>query len=186
MPTPTIQTCNHHVRANITADKSLHNSIVGHTLDDKSTPPLSERITMVKADIIDRHDLEILLRHFYQDVLADPIIGFYFNDVIPFSLEHHLPRVIDFWAQLLFGETSYHGALFERHQDIHHQAQLSQHHFHRWLHILNNNIDLLFAGPNCLVMKTRAARIAGSMATALAQKPSSNTALNGVQRFDPN
>lgn len=141
---------------------------------------------MTKTDIADRHDLEILLRHFYQDVLTDPIIGFYFTDVIPFSLEHHLPRVIDFWAQLLFGEMSYQGQLFERHQNLHRQAKLSQHHFHRWLHLLNNSIDLLFEGKNCTAMKTRAARIANSMGEALEQKAPPSTTLDGVHFFNPN
>lgn len=141
---------------------------------------------MTKPDITDRRDLEKLLRYFYKDVLADPIIGFYFNDVIPFSLEHHLPRVVDFWAQLLFNETSYHGQLFERHQNIHLQANLSHHHFHRWLHLLNNSIDQHFEGTNCTTMRTRAARIANSMGTALVQKAPPNTTLDGVQLFDPN
>jgi hemoglobin len=141
---------------------------------------------MTKPDITDRHDLEKLLRYFYQDVLADPIIGFYFNDIIPFSLEHHLPRVIDFWAQLLFGEANYHGHIFERHQNIHRQAKLTQHHFSRWLYLLNHNIDQHFEGENCAKMKARATRIAGSMATALEQKAPRNTKLDGVQLFNPN
>ncbi|MEX1663854.1 group III truncated hemoglobin [Zhongshania arctica] len=138
-----------------------------------------------KTDIANRHDLELLLRGFYQDVLTDPIIGFYFSDVIPFSLEHHLPHVIDFWEQLLFGRATYQGQLFERHQNIHRQAKLSPHHFLRWLHLLNTNIDRYFEGPYCTKMKGRAKRIADAMASALEQKTPSNTALYGVQFFTP-
>ncbi|WP_295877788.1 group III truncated hemoglobin [uncultured Zhongshania sp.] len=138
-----------------------------------------------KVDIASREELETLLRLFYQDVLSDRIIGFFFTDVIAFSLEQHLPRVIDFWAQILFGESSYQGQLFERHQHIHQQAKLSQHHFSRWLHLLNNNIDRHFEGPNCTKMKTRAARIAESMAAVLEQKSTSNNPRTGVQFFTP-
>ncbi|WP_269620797.1 group III truncated hemoglobin [Zhongshania sp. BJYM1] len=138
-----------------------------------------------KTDIASRDDLDILLRHFYGDVLTDPIIGFYFTDVIPFSLESHLPRVIDFWAQLLFKEIRYKGQLFERHQYIHQQAGLSEHHFARWLHLLTSNIDRHFEGPNCATMKARAKRIAHSMATALAQNAPSNTEITGLQFYTP-
>lgn len=137
-----------------------------------------------KTDIADRHDLELLLRGFYQDVLADPIIGFYFSDVIPFSLEHHLPRVINFWDQVLFGQAVYQGQLFERHHNIHRRAKISPHHFSRWLHLLNNNIDQYFEGQYCTKMKIRAKRIAESMASALEQKTPSDTA-HGVQFFTP-
>ncbi|CAA0114851.1 Uncharacterised protein [Zhongshania aliphaticivorans] len=138
-----------------------------------------------KTDIRDHHDLEKLLRNFYREVLVDPIIGFYFTDVIPFSLEHHLPIVIRFWGQFLFNESQYQGQLFERHQNIHKQANLSPHHFERWLYLFNANIDHHFEGTNCQIIKIRAKRIADSMATALIKKTADRALLDGVHFYNP-
>jgi hemoglobin len=135
-------------------------------------------------DICSRSDIEILLRHFYEQVLNDEIIGFYFTDIMPFSLEHHLPKVTDFWVQQLLSERVYHGELFKRHQQLHQQAALSPHHFHRWLHLLNLSIDAQFCGPRCDAMKQRATAIAQSMATALAERADKPSGELGVQFYD--
>jgi hemoglobin len=137
-----------------------------------------------KHDIRDRRDIEALLEHFYAQVLDDDIIGFYFTDIMSFSLEQHLPKVTDFWVQQLLSERVYQGELFKRHQELHHRAALSPHHFHRWLHLLNTSIDSLFCGPLCDVMKQRAKAIAHSMATALAERAEDTTGEHGVQIYD--
>ena len=137
-----------------------------------------------KHDIRHRQDIEKLLRHFYLQVLDDEIIGFYFTDIMSFSLEHHLPKVTDFWVQQLLSERVYHGELFKRHQQLHQQAALSQHHFHRWLYLLTTSIDALFCGTRCDIMKQRAQDIAQAMATALAERADSTIGELGVQIYD--
>ncbi len=138
-----------------------------------------------KHDIRGRPDIETLLRHFYQQVLNDDIIGFYFTGIMRFSLDQHLPRVTDFWVQQLLSERIYHGELFKRHQEIHHRAIISQNHFHRWLYLLDTSIDALFRGPRCDAMKQRAKVIAQSMATALADRSDSASGDLGVQFYKP-
>ncbi|MEX1670285.1 group III truncated hemoglobin [Zhongshania guokunii] len=139
--------------------------------------------TTSKPDIRNRGDIETLLRHFYEQVLSDDIIGFYFTDVMVFSLEDHLPKVTDFWVQQLLSERVYQGELFKRHQELHHRAALSPHHFHRWLYLLNNSIDRLFYGPRCEAMKQRAQAIAQSMASALAARADDSSGELGVQIY---
>ena len=138
-----------------------------------------------KHDIRHRDDIETLLRHFYAEVLSDEIIGFYFSEIMTFSLEHHLPKVTDFWVQQLFSERVYHGELFTRHQLLHRKAALSPHHFHRWLYLLNKSLDLFFSGPRCNTMKQRAQDIAQSMAAALAERGNDYDGKLDLQIYEP-
>lgn len=138
-----------------------------------------------KQDISSHRDIERLLKHFYQRVLADEIIGFYFTDIMRFSLDQHLAKVTDFWVQQLFSERVYHGELFKRHQEIHHLTAISQHHFQRWLHLFETSIDELYLGPRCNAMKQRANAIAHAMAKALSDRAEARPAAPGVHFYKP-
>lgn len=124
-----------------------------------------------KPDINSRDDLVCLLEHFYTSVLSDPIIGFYFTDVMHFSLEEHLPKVTAFWAKQLFGSLDYRGRTFELHLALHRHTAITAHHFHRWLYLFSGSIDQLYAGPNAEMLKHRAQAIAASMTEALDKHP---------------
>ncbi|MFT5888806.1 MAG: hemoglobin [Zhongshania sp.] len=136
------------------------------------------------TDIHSREDIERLMQHFYARVLADDIIGFYFTDVVSFSLEHHLPKVVDFWVQQVFAERVYHGDLLARHRDIHSRAKLSADHFQRWLYLLKQCINSCFSGPNAERLTSRAAVIAQSMCAALNKIELKPSTAAGVQFFD--
>ena len=44
-------------------------------------------------------DLELLIHQFYAKLLKDESMAPFFTD---FDMEHHMPRMVDFWAFLLF------------------------------------------------------------------------------------
>lgn len=121
-------------------------------------------------DITERKHLEHLLRDFYQRVLADDIIGFYFTQVVEFDLEKHLPKVCDFWEVQLLGKLGYQGRTFETHLAIHRHTAITPHHFQRWLFLFESSVDQYFSGPTAEAAKHRARAIANSMATALSNK----------------
>lgn len=121
-------------------------------------------------DITERKHLEHLLKDFYQRVLADEIIGFYFTQVVPFDLHKHLPKVCDFWEAQLFGKLGYQGRNFETHLAIHRHTAITPHHFQRWLFLFETSVDQHFTGPCAEAAKHRAGAIASSMATALGKQ----------------
>lgn len=126
-------------------------------------------------DIETRDDLQHIISVFYEQLLTDPIIGFFFTDIVQLDLATHIPKIADFWAFQLLGEKSYRGNVFEVHHRLHVKAAMTEDHFHRWVFVLHSTIDRLHAGPTAEAMKLKAAMIAKKMAQALA---------NGVTRYD--
>lgn len=133
-------------------------------------------------DIENRNDLQHIISVFYEQLLTDPIIGFFFTDVVQLDLEKHIQTITDFWAFQLLGDKSYRGNVFEVHRQLHLKAALTEDHFHRWVFVLHRTIDAHYAGPLAQAMKLKAAMIAKKMAQALASGNSADT-LEGVHYY---
>ena len=127
-------------------------------------------------DIRDAADIDRLVAAFYGRLLADPIVGFFFTDISPIELEHHLPTISAFWRQQLLGQPGYRGQTFAVHRRLHERSPLLPEHFHRWLFVFETSVDALFAGPLATAAKLRARRIATSMQEALATRHSQSPA----------
>jgi len=123
-------------------------------------------------DIETRQDLETLLAEFYKTATTDEEIGHHFNDL---DLETHLPRLVDFWEKVLFGEQVYFGNPLAVHQILHEKSSLKLEHFQRWFEILSQAVDELFAGKTADDAKLRAKMIAHSL----------NQNLNSKNLFHP-
>ncbi len=138
-----------------------------------------------RPDIETPADIDLLVETFYKKyVLDDPVIGFFFTDIAHIELDRHLPKISAFWQLQLLGRIGYSGQTFVAHRDLHTQAQLTEDHFHRWLHLFEKTIDELFSGPRAETARQRARTIARSMQRALANKPISEERmeeLRGVQ-----
>lgn len=136
-------------------------------------------------DIQTRDDLQHIITVFYSQLLTDPIIGFFFTDIVQLDLDKHNPKIADFWAFQLLGEKNYRGNVFEAHLKLHRQAAMTEDHFHRWVFVLHSTIDKLYAGPVAEAMKLKASMIAKKMQQALASGSTSVELTEGV-RIYPN
>lgn len=125
---------------------------------------------MSQNDVFDRSDIEDIITRFYQVMLKDPIVGFIFTDVAKIDLGQHLPIIVDFWADSLFREKSYHGNTMRKHLDIHDKMPLKPGHFTRWLYLFNNAVDESHSGPMAEQMKQRAERVAQSISAAIVDR----------------
>jgi hemoglobin len=114
------------------------------------------------GDITTREDCAALVRAFYSQALVDPVIGFLFTDVAHLDLEHHLPRITNFWETVLLGARSYGGGAFRPHIELNHQVPLRRGHFERWLWLWETTVDELYAGPVAEEAKRHANRVAGA------------------------
>jgi hemoglobin len=117
----------------------------------------------MKKDISNRADIQQLVDTFYIKVRADETIGYLFNDVAQVNWEQHLPRMYDFWENILFQTGSFKGNPMAAHVQLHQKSPLSAAHFDRWQQLFNATVDELFEGDMAELIKQRALSIATMM-----------------------
>ena len=117
----------------------------------------------MKNDILNRADIEKAIKHFYDKVLKDEMIGFIFTDIAHVNWEKHLPIMYDFWENVIFYTGKYGGDPMNVHQHLHKLFPLKSEHFNRWTTLFNSTIDELFKGENAERAKQRALSIATVM-----------------------
>lgn len=132
-----------------------------------------------KADITSRADIEALVRAFYGQAMADPVIGFIFTDVARLDLEAHVPRITDFWETVLLDAKSYGSSAFEPHMRLHAKVELRDGHFERWLQLWFGTVDELYAGERADLAKVHALRVAQAFRGRLRSFPSARDASAG-------
>ena len=111
-------------------------------------------------DIQNKDDLNILVRNFYDKLLSDEAISYIFTNVVKVNLEHHLPVLVTFWAQVILGTGGYTNNLTQIHLDINVKEYLSPQLFTIWLNHFNLAVDENFKGENSEKIKTQALSLA--------------------------
>jgi hemoglobin len=115
---------------------------------------------MKKKDILDRHDIESIVNHFYENVRKDILLSSMFDHV---DWEKHLPLMYDFWDNVLFYTGNYTGNPMVKHQMAHGRNPMKPAHFDRWLELLYETLDEFYDGKNTILLKERAKSIATIM-----------------------
>ena len=114
-------------------------------------------------DLENRTDIEKLLELFYSKALIDPLIGYFFTDVIPLDMKTHIPVIADFWETVLFGKAVYKGNVLDIHKHIHQLSAFTEAHFTRWVSIFKETVDQCYQGEKAELAKQRAESIATIM-----------------------
>ena len=117
----------------------------------------------MKTDIRNRSDIQLLVDTFYQKVRSDELIAFLFNDVARVDWGRHLPRMYDFWENIVFQTGGFTGNPMVAHLQLNQKSPLTAAHFARWLKLFNETTDELFEGDNAELIKQRAHSIATMM-----------------------
>ncbi|WP_258103131.1 group III truncated hemoglobin [Marinoscillum sp. MHG1-6] len=115
---------------------------------------------MSKKDIQSRADIQLMVDEFYKKVIADELIGHFFNNVVKLDWEKHIPIMYDFWESMLLQKNVYRGNPMQAHLDLNSKSPLKEKHFNRWLNLFEATVDELFIGQNADTAKTRALSIA--------------------------
>lgn len=123
----------------------------------------------MKKDITNRADIQQLVDTFYTRVRADETIGYLFNEVAQVNWEQHLPRMYDFWENIVFQTVGFTGNPMTAHMQLHQKSPLSQAHFDRWLQLFLSTVDELFEGEKAELIKQRALSIATMMRIKITQ-----------------
>lgn len=109
-------------------------------------------------DITNDQDIKILVYAFYDKVKRDERLGYIFNDYAEVDWDHHLPRMVDFWSNLLFQTGRYYGRPFRQHLPL----PIRQNDFIQWLSLFKKTVDEYFTGEKADYTKEMASKIAAS------------------------
>lgn len=104
-------------------------------------------------EITQRADLLFLMTDFYTKATKDEIIGEKFDHT---DLEAHLPIIVNFWDNMLFGAKNYRGNPFDKHIPL----KLEAKHFERWLMLFEQSLFDNFQGKMADEIWNRAKSIA--------------------------
>jgi hemoglobin len=122
----------------------------------------------LKKDIQNRTDIKILIDTFYSKVRVDDQIAYLFNDVAKVDWEHHLPRMYDFWEDVVFQSGKFTGNPMMVHMQLNQRSPLRKEHFTRWLQLFTETVEELFEGNNAELILQRAHSIATIMQVKIA------------------
>lgn len=125
----------------------------------------------MKKDIEARDDIILFVNSFYEKVIPDETIGFFFSKVKQVDWAKHLPLMYDFWQNVIFHTGGYTGNPMRIHMNLHQQSPMRKEHFDRWLQLFNETVDELFEGEKAEQAKQRALSIATVMQINIAQLP---------------
>lgn len=114
-------------------------------------------------EIETREDIQLLVDTFYSKVQQNKELSYIFNDVAKINWETHLPKMYDFWENLLFHKDVYKGNPMRVHKMLHQIQRLKNTDFEIWLNIFHQTIDELFIGEMAELAKNRAQSVATSI-----------------------
>ncbi|MCJ8155584.1 group III truncated hemoglobin [Chryseobacterium sp. SSA4.19] len=116
-----------------------------------------------------REDIKLLVNSFYDKVVKDETIGFFFKDVIKVDFKKHLPKMYSFWETLLFGQISYKGNPMAVHFPINELEAMERRHFDKWLELWKATIEENFMGESADMAIYKSENIAKLMAFKMEQ-----------------
>lgn len=109
-------------------------------------------------DIRNDSDIRNLVHTFYNKVQQDDRLGYIFNEAADVDWDTHLPKMVDFWSNLLFQTGRYKGQPFRRHLPL----PVEKMDFQRWYNLFEETVDSLFMGEKAEHAKEMAGKIASS------------------------
>lgn len=115
----------------------------------------------MKTDIKNRNDIEKLINTFYGKIKTDIKISYFFTDVAKVNWEEHLPKMYDFWENIMFSKGNYTGNPMTKHKELHQKSEMKEAHFKHWNALFNETVDELFTGEKAEEIKQRAMNISG-------------------------
>ena len=117
----------------------------------------------MKKDLTSREDIIKLVNAFYDKVKSDPVIGYLFTDVAKINWDEHLPKMYNFWENIIFYSGNYSGSPMIVHRELHQKSTMNEAHFEHWVKLFTETVEESFLGENADEIKSRARNIASVM-----------------------
>ncbi|MGM0506627.1 MAG: group III truncated hemoglobin [Bacteroidota bacterium] len=115
-------------------------------------------------DIENDEDIRTLVYTFYDRIQDEERLGPIFNEVAKVDWDHHLPRMVDFWSNLIFQTRRFRGRPMQKHFPL----PIRKSDFPRWVNLFHKTVDDLFAGERAEHAKRMASQIASTFAVRMA------------------
>jgi hemoglobin len=135
---------------------------------------------VASRDLTTRSEIHDLVVHFYREVAFDDLLGPVFGEIAEVDWAVHIPRLIDYWSQVLLGHAGYDGAILAAHRCVHELEPLRAELFDRWYSLFATSVDERWVGPNAERAKAHAAKTAAILARRLLEiewNPTSRSAV---------
>lgn len=116
-----------------------------------------------KTDIQTDADIKKFVHAFYHKVEGDERLGYIFNDYAKVDWHAHLPKMVDFWSNLLFQSRRYKGRPLQHHLPL----PIQKSDFQRWVGLFKETIGELYEGEVADHAKEMAEKIAISFAVRM-------------------
>jgi hemoglobin len=116
------------------------------------------------GDLDSRGAIHDLVIDFYREIAFDPVLDHVFEEVAEVDWAEHIPRLIDYWARVLLGDTSYDGYILRPHQHVHAREPFQLAYFDRWYALWEMCVDARWRGPQAERAKDHARRMAKVLA----------------------
>jgi hemoglobin len=127
-------------------------------------------------DLETRGEIHDLVVDFYREVALDDLLGPVFGEIAEVDWAVHIPRLIDYWSQVLLGDPGYDGAILAAHKYVHGLEPLRTELFDRWYDLFAASVDGRWEGPQAERAKAHAARTAGILSRRILENDWSPTA----------
>lgn len=114
-------------------------------------------------DIRNDDDIRQLVETFYGRVQNNERLNHIFSDVADVDWDHHLPKMVDFWSNLIFQTGRYKGKPFRKHMPL----PLEENDFHLWYGLFVKTVDDHFEGAKAEYAKEMASKIAASFSVRM-------------------
>jgi hemoglobin len=111
-------------------------------------------------DLDDPEEIAEMVRRFYADVAQDDLLGPMFEDVAHVDWSEHLPKLTAFWCRALLSLPGYEGNPYRSHQLIDARRPFTEAHFHRWLDLFTETLELGWSGPKAEQARALARKVA--------------------------
>jgi Truncated hemoglobins len=118
-------------------------------------------------DLDDRAQIHDVVVAFYREIVFDDLLEPLFDEVAEVDWAAHIPKLIDFWCQVLLGQPGYDGYFLGAHALVNDLERFRPEHFDRWFALWSASIDARWAGPMADKAKDHAAHMAGVLAHRL-------------------
>src|SRR3954469_20253358 len=124
----------------------------------------------MKNDIQDKQDIIRIVNTFYDKVKQDAVIGHFFTEVMQVNWEKHLPKMYNFWDNVVFYTNNYSGNPMQVHKNIHALQAFTAADFKQWFKLFVATVDELYEGNNAELIKQRALSVATIMQIKIVAK----------------
>ena len=122
-----------------------------------------------RSDLDQRSKIHDLVVDFYREVVFDDVLAPMFGEVAEVDWAEHIPKLINYWCQVLLREPGYDGFILAPHRAVHELSAFDVGHFDRWYTLWVRSIDAGWSGPVAERAKRHAEAIAAVLARRLLQ-----------------